>query len=82
MEFDITAGARLLESFGVLQRDGEDNLRVLSIDAVLRCLPRQPVSIVSREAELDLEEGYDREMFENEDDYKKEERRNSKRGWL
>ncbi|XP_033626790.1 transmembrane protein 143-like [Asterias rubens] len=82
VEFDITAGARLLESFGVLQRDGEDNLRVLSIDAVLRCLPRQPVSIVSREAELDLEEGYDREMFENEDDYKKEERRNSKRGWL
>ncbi|XP_022097550.1 transmembrane protein 143-like [Acanthaster planci] len=81
VEFDSAAGVRLLETFGILRRDEEDNLSVVSVEAALHGLPRQPLSMASREAEPEMEEGYDREMFESEDDYRKEERRNSRWGW-
>ncbi|XP_038078717.1 transmembrane protein 143-like [Patiria miniata] len=81
VEFDSTAGTRLLETFGILRRDEEDNLSIVSIDAALHGLPRQPLSMATRDEEPELDEGYDREMFESEEEYRKEERRNSKWGW-
>ncbi|KAL8603060.1 hypothetical protein ACOMHN_015625 [Nucella lapillus] len=82
LEFESSEAVRLLKSFGILS-ESTDKLTVLPLDAALRCLPITPQSLIARSSEADITEGYDRdEYLETEHEYKEEEKRSSRFGWL
>ncbi|XP_076470686.1 transmembrane protein 143-like [Babylonia areolata] len=82
LEFESSEAIRLLKSFGILSESTE-KLSVLPLESALRCLPITPQSLIARSSEADITEGYDRdEYLETEHEYKEEEKRSSRFGWL
>ncbi|XP_033113132.1 transmembrane protein 143-like [Anneissia japonica] len=80
IRFDSNSATTLLQNFGIMV-DDDDCLGVVPIDAALLSLPRQPVSILERSKESDLEEGYDKVFFEQDSSYKFQDRKQKRHGW-
>ena len=81
--FDPTDALSLLEELGILSQDYEQNLHVLPVESAIRNLPIRPQSLIARETEHDVMEGYDRHVSEEkEEEYKEEEKKRKKYGWF
>ncbi|XP_041454446.1 transmembrane protein 143-like isoform X2 [Lytechinus variegatus] len=81
ISFNSKTARSILEDFGILYADQDDDLAVLPLDAALLGLPRQPASMATRTEEVELEEGYDKIFSEEEKTYKKEEKLQRRHGW-
>ena len=71
----------LLRGFGILS-EINGNLHALPLRSAMAHLPQQPLSIIDRVVEADLEEGYDREgSAETDEQYKEEDKKSKMFGW-
>ncbi|KAL4234299.1 hypothetical protein ACF0H5_005950 [Mactra antiquata] len=81
VEIESAEAIQILKKFGILN-EIDNKLYVLPLKAALRNLPQSPQSLVAREAEADILEGYDRDAFiETEEQYTEEERAQRRVGW-
>ena len=66
VRYDSADAIRFLSELGLLQKDFENNLSVLPLDTAMRNLPLSIQSLVDRDDETDIVEGYDRDAFDRE----------------
>ena len=83
LHFNSHDACLLLTELGLVSQDLEGNLGALSLPAAIRNLPIHPQSLIARQHEHDLVEGYDRHVLdETEKEYKVEDYKRKKYGWF
>ena len=66
VRFDATDALKFLSDLGLLQKDYNNCLSVLPLDTAMRQLPLSVQTLVDRDDETDIVEGYDRDAFDRE----------------
>ena len=81
IHFDSSEAVQLLGEFGILEKNG-NRVCVAALENAMKGLPPSPNSVILREDDPELGEGYDRDEFsQTMEMYEKERQKSKAYGW-